>query len=1100
MATKKPTIEASMLTRLYAASGLTIAPVSKTGQPLRALGALETAATEADAEELWRATPDAGAGLVVGQQALALRIDDQADARFLSLLQLETPIFRDERGTVILLDGALETSAVTQAVAPGVVLVGDGDLVQLPSVVEAWQGLDWLKKKQPRAPVPPWLIEELVEYQSRLVEGQTSRFLALVSADADEPFELVALGKPLMSAYATSNNLAAVASAGDAHRLGNGIYVLGQRVDPALVFRSQAPGTWSPASKRAGDSDVRGLRYFYADFDPVRPSGTSATQDEFDAAREVVQDVQRLFRNAAGDCCSELMSGNGAALLLPLDGVAHPSFMAGWKHILDKLKVIFDTADVKVDTSVANTSRLVPMPGTCKRKGRSAYPRLHRRVHLDEGGCDRVEAAGLLASLNRELDVELTRVHSTVSSDLPPVSRGGNTNPVEDGEQAEEVRAVAMDLGLEVDGNRVQCPACGQPDALLGAHGVKCFHERCASHGTNGKGFYSIKAMVESKRSGALSETVTRGSARARSDIASFANRDWGPIHPLHAEVAGPPFPVEALPLTLRDWVDGVATDFQVPPDLPAVLALGALASASQRGFRVKPKPGWEMPTALYLTVAMESGTRKSPVFELAMRPIAELQAEERREAARGQRSEGIRRRLLAKNLEEAVAESLQNRERSKDVTRIEAELEKCAVAPMPMYLVSDLTPEAITRHLAEQNGHLTVASAEGEFFSIVAGRYSSAPALEVFMKAFSGEDTGSIRVHRTPIYIEKPSLSMVFAVQPSVLREAVSNARLRELGLLARFLVAVPRDNLGSREITTPQVSDEVLSAYSALIKAIHTQANAHASAKIVLSFTDASLAELNGFETLLEPRLAAYGDLRPHRAWVSKLAGQVARIAALLHIAKQGDVCQPIEVETVKSAIKIGLYFLEHEKIVAPTHGRSVVDFVLQKLLRAESVEKLTIRALFELVKGTVRTTQEMRAALYELEKHNYLRISRSTGVGRPSEVIEVNPAVASQYSQSYRREPQSAELACVSESLVSPPKTPRSSTGREPYVNTKGFRPVIGSLRDAVEAMQAAQRCRPPRGFTVIGSTRAMLDSMKMADKLYPRRAPKSSTRRF
>ena len=51
-----------------------------------------------------------------------------------------------------------------------------------------------------------------------------------------------------------------------------------------------------------------------------------------------------------------------------------------------------------------------------------------------------------------------------------------------------------------------------------------------------------------------------------------------------------PGFPVEALPPAVRAFVTQLADSLEVPVDLPAVLALGALASASQGKYEAQAR------------------------------------------------------------------------------------------------------------------------------------------------------------------------------------------------------------------------------------------------------------------------------------------------------------------------------------------------------------------------------------------------------------------------------------------------------------------------------------------------------------------------------
>ncbi len=93
----------------------------------------------------------------------------------------------------------------------------------------------------------------------------------------------------------------------------------------------------------------------------------------------------------------------------------------------------------------------------------------------------------------------------------------------------------------------------------------------------------------------------------------------------------GPPlpsFPVEALPPVLAAYVSAVAESLQIPPDMAAVCALGALSVALQRKFTVRVNPDWAEPVNLYLLVIADPSERKSPCIKQMIYPIQDYEQE----------------------------------------------------------------------------------------------------------------------------------------------------------------------------------------------------------------------------------------------------------------------------------------------------------------------------------------------------------------------------------------------------------------------------------------------------------------------------------------
>jgi len=112
---------------------------------------------------------------------------------------------------------------------------------------------------------------------------------------------------------------------------------------------------------------------------------------------------------------------------------------------------------------------------------------------------------------------------------------------------------------------------------------------------------------------------------------------EWPAPRPLDVGEV-PPFPSAALPPWLRAWVEAQAEALQVPLDLPALISLAVVATASARRVAVHVRPGWLEPTNIFALVALPSGARKSVLFEAATRPVLAFERETARqyEAARG--------------------------------------------------------------------------------------------------------------------------------------------------------------------------------------------------------------------------------------------------------------------------------------------------------------------------------------------------------------------------------------------------------------------------------------------------------------------------------
>lgn len=207
------------------------------------------------------------------------------------------------------------------------------------------------------------------------------RFLGI---GADEPIELTAFteGKISVAHARSADEHVKLLREGDSMRGCNGLYQLvNGPMDPALLARYES-GKWHKGwNGRATDRDIGSLRAIFIDVDPVRPKGISSTDDQLREAWTVSDEVERWFAEVLGDSLpiGHGCSGNGYFTLLALEPIA-PTTETTQRigKLLALVNKKFGTTTVKIDGAVANPARLMPAPGTWKRKGVNTPERPHR--------------------------------------------------------------------------------------------------------------------------------------------------------------------------------------------------------------------------------------------------------------------------------------------------------------------------------------------------------------------------------------------------------------------------------------------------------------------------------------------------------------------------------------------------------------------------------------------------------------------------------------------------------------------------------------------------------------------------------------------------
>lgn len=224
----------------------------------------------------------------------------------------------------------------------------------------------------------------LVAGQRNELETGTAGIRRFLDVGADEPVELTAFveGRIHVAHARNEDEHVRLLREGDRMRNCNGLYQLvNGPMDPALLHRYE-PGKWHKAfNGRATDRDVGTIRAIFLDCDAIRPKGISSTEEQLREAWFVADSIESWFAELLGHPFSigHGCSGNGYFALIAIEPVQwSKDTTARISRLLGLLNTKFGTATVKIDASVANPARLMPAPGTMKRKGTNTTERPHR--------------------------------------------------------------------------------------------------------------------------------------------------------------------------------------------------------------------------------------------------------------------------------------------------------------------------------------------------------------------------------------------------------------------------------------------------------------------------------------------------------------------------------------------------------------------------------------------------------------------------------------------------------------------------------------------------------------------------------------------------
>jgi len=507
----------------------------------------------------------------------------------------------------------------------------------------------------------------------------------------------------------------------------------------------------------------------------------------------------------------------------------------------------------------------------------------------------------------------------------------------------------------------------------------------------------------------------------------------WTTPRSLRAARELPVFPTAAFPAWLDEFVRAEALTTQTPVDMAAMFALGNLATVCGGRVVVKAAADWTEGTNLFVVAAMEPGSRKSAVERDLKAPILEYErrlAERERPKIAEQAS--LRRVAEARRdrAEKAAATATAaDRFALEQEALVAARALEAIVVPAELRLfTADATPEALMGLLAAHGGRMSVLSAEGGVFDLMAGRYSNGiPNLDVYLSGHAGDTLRVDRRNRPPEFVDRPALTMALAAQPFLLRKIGRNAEMSGRGLLDRFLYAVPIGNVGFRMSSPPAMPEGVQACYAEKLTAL-AEALATYDEPLVLRLATGAGEALTAWRDELEPRRRPDRDLGGMQGWSSKLDGATVRIAGLLHLTGAGGFGRPITKSTMDGAIGIARYLIPHARTAFDLMGVDAPLEDARRILRwivSGQRTEFTRRECHRALTAHFPRAEDLDPALALLAEHGWIRAAEDVKrPGRPSIRYQVNPAMHSTEPTQPTKPPTSSSSVGSVGSVVSHP----------------------------------------------------------------------------
>lgn len=466
-------------------------------------------------------------------------------------------------------------------------------------------------------------------------------------------------------------------------------------------------------------------------------------------------------------------------------------------------------------------------------------------------------------------------------------------------------------------------------------------------------------------------------------------------------------FPIEELPEEIRPYIEAVSESLQVPVDMVATFVLSILSLCIQGKYWLNVKPDWTESLNLYVVVVGRPSERKSPTLKETTKPVFKYVEEENEKRQPYIAEYELKKKIITgrlKNIQDALAKmSKKNTYTMNDAIECQKELTELEEVRELKMILDDVTPESLVKAMQENNERMGIISAEGGIFGMLAGRYNNNTNFDIFLKSYSGEYYSAVRIGREDAELKHPYLTICLAVQPQVISDIMENKDFRGKGLLARFLYSIPNTRVGERVYKTKPINPFIRSDYEKLIHELLDIPDFTNFVERTIRLSDGADKLAETYYHWIESRLT--NELEEIEDWAGKLHGNTMRIAGILHVVKYkvGSVNTLLEESTMKSAIEIGKYYLEHSKMAFDIMGLSDPQEVKEAkyiISRLGTNDKNDLNDFIN-KRDAIRLCQryesveEMEPGLKCLEEHGYIAIVKETkGRGRPSEKIYINP----------------------------------------------------------------------------------------------------------
>jgi DNA polymerase I-like protein with 3'-5' exonuclease and polymerase domains len=451
------------------------------------------------------------------------------------------------------------------------------------------------------------------------------------------------------------------------------------------------------------------------------------------------------------------------------------------------------------------------------------------------------------------------------------------------------------------------------------------------------------------------------------------------------------PFPVEALPAPLGEYVRQGALALGCDPAYLALPALAVAASVIGNTCTIRLKGGWDEPSVLWAAIIGDSGTLKSPAYLKAVAHLFRLQ----------------RRLLLAFKENKA---RYQDEQAAYQAARRQAQDggpdpgEPPEEPVLQRVVCSDTTIEKLAEILEDNPRGTLVARDELAGWLGSFTRYKQQKGGTDLPNWLEMHRAGTVIVdrktsERPTLFIQRAAVSIAGGSQPGVLARVLTPEFL-DAGLAARLLMAMPPKlpKRWSEAEVAPEVEQAYQDALDRLLALDFDSIDGEKAPHALRLSREGKAVWVEFYDDWAREQAAAEGELA---AAFSKLEAYAARLALVHHVVSRvarGDADQAlVERESVEAGVTLCRWFAGEARRVHATLSESTEERDTRRLVEFIQARggRITVRGLMRANCRRYPNADAAESALAVLVEAGLARwIEPQTGTkgGKPIKAVEL------------------------------------------------------------------------------------------------------------